>query len=139
MHTHRSTRLRRFFLLGLSTLLLTACTGGAQRSGDGSLVSAGPETIDVAAHDRSFEPETLRLPAGAKVRVQLTNMGRMLHDFTIKDLSVSTGLIHPRRVAAATFTVPNGPTQFVCSIHPWMTGQIVPDITGKQERRTPNL
>lgn len=84
----------------------------------------GRDAIRIVAVDRTFEPDTLRLPAGKKVTVEITDRGNQPHDFAIRALDLNTGLIKPGEVATATFTVPAAATRFVCTIHWGMGGTI---------------
>jgi plastocyanin len=46
------------------------------------------------------------------------------HDFAIEAADLNTGTIQAGAVTAATFTVPEGTTEFVCTFHRGMTGTI---------------
>lgn len=108
-----------------AAVVLAACGGGAEPSGD---VAEGPGDADavvITATDNEFAPSTLELDAGAEVQVEVANDGDATHDFTIETLDVSTGPIDADGVATATFAVPEGETTFVCSLHAGMEGQIV--------------
>jgi plastocyanin len=81
--------------------------------------------LAVATQDDEFEPDVLRLQAGTEVQVEVRNEGSQGHNFTIDSLDLSTGTVEPGSVVAAAFTVPNGTTEFHCTFHPGMTGEIV--------------
>jgi plastocyanin len=104
-------------------LALAAC--GAQASGDVNAGPGGPDAVAVVTRDNSFEPARLELPSGEEVEIEVTNEGGTTHDFTVESLELSTGPIEEGAVATATFTVPEGETTFVCSIHGGMDGVIV--------------
>jgi plastocyanin len=105
---------------------LVALTGCARdRSGDVHEGPAGPDAVEVVQHDDAFQPEALHLEAGTKVAVEVRNEGSNDHNFTIDALDLSTGTVEPGHVMTATFTVPNGRTEFHCTFHPGMRGEIV--------------
>ena len=115
----------RTSLIGLS-LALIALTGCArERSGDVHDGAAGADAVEVTTHDDEFEPDVLRLRAGTEAQVEVRNEGSQGHNFTIDSLDLSTGTVEPGNVVTATFTVPNGTTEYHCTFHPGMTGQIV--------------
>jgi plastocyanin len=102
---------------------LAAC--GAQASGDVHAGPGGPDAVAVVTRDNSFEPARLELASGEEVEIEVTNEGGTTHDFTVESLELSTGPIDEGAVATATFTVPEGETTFVCSVHGGMDGVIV--------------
>jgi plastocyanin len=107
-------------------MLLPSCEAGSQPSGN---VSSGPargDTIELAMDDSAFVPGTLELPVGEEVTVEVANDDHIPHDFVIESMNLSTGVIEGGDVATATFTVPDSVTEFVCTIHPDMTGRIEP-------------
>jgi plastocyanin len=75
--------------------------------------------------DQEFEPTQLELEAGSEVEIQVTNDGDQVHNFTIDDLDLSTGTMESGDVMIATFTVPEGTTEFHCTFHSGMDGEIV--------------
>jgi nitrite reductase (NO-forming) len=105
--------------------MLAGCGGGTESSGDVHEGPGGPDAVDVAMQDLQFSPDSLDLSAGSTVEVELTNDGGQAHNFTIDDLDLSSGTIDPGKIVTVTFTVPDGTTQFVCTLHPGMDGQIV--------------
>ena len=105
---------------------LVALTGCArERSGDVHEGPAGSDAVEVAQHDDAFEPETLHLEAGTEVDIEVRNEGSDDHNFTIDALNLSTGTIEPGHVMTATFTLPSGTTEYHCTFHPGMRGEIV--------------
>ena len=104
---------------------LTACSNSSDPVGK---VAAGPATRDAAkieaADGDRFTPATLELPAGKEVTVEITNTDDRAHDFAIETADLNTGTIKAGAVATATFTVPEGTTEFVCTFHRGMTGTI---------------
>lgn len=103
-------------LLALVALLsLAACSSGGGSKGGAGAQGAGNE-IKVEATDNKFSPATLSAPSG-KVTVTITNTGKVPHTFTIQSLNVDTGNIDPGQSKTVTFTAPDSPTEFVCTIH----------------------
>jgi plastocyanin len=74
--------------------------------------------------DRTFRPSILRLKAGDRVTVEVSNKDDTPHDFAIELMDLNTGIIEPGESATATFTVPESSTEFVCTLHSGMTGRI---------------
>jgi nitrite reductase (NO-forming) len=105
---------------------LAACGGGGpETSGDVHQGPGGPDAVKVTMEDVRFGPDSLELPAGSTVEIELTNDGDQAHNFTIEDLDVSSGTVDPGEVVTVTFSVPDGTTTFVCTFHPGMDGEIV--------------
>jgi len=105
---------------------LVALTGCArERSGDVHEGSAGSDAVAVVQQDDAFQPEALHLEAGTEVDVEVRNEGSNDHNFAIDALDLSTGTIEPGQVMTATFVVPNGTTEFHCTFHPGMGGEIL--------------
>jgi plastocyanin len=112
-------------LIGLAVVLvaLTACS--RERSGDVQDGPAGSGAVDVVLQDDEFDPDVLELEAGTEVTVEVRNDGSYGHNFTIDELDLSTGTVEPGQVVTATFEVPDGMTEFHCTFHPGMDGEIV--------------
>ena len=105
---------------------LVAFTGCArERSGDVHEGPAGSDAVEVVLQDDAFVPDGLRLEAGTEVDVEVRNEGSNEHNFTIDALDLSSGTIEPGHVMTATLVVPNGTTEYHCTFHPGMRGQIV--------------
>jgi len=129
-HGAPAARLARWALRVVITvtalgMALAACSNSSDPVGN---VAAGPATGDAAKiqavdGDR-FTPKTLELPAGTAVTIELTNADGRAHDFAIEAADLNTGTIQAGAVATATFTVPEGTTEFVCTFHRGMTGTI---------------
>jgi plastocyanin len=111
-------------ILALLAFVLAACNS-SQPAGD---VAAGPAQGDAirieAGPGQVFTPSTLELPAGEEATVEVTNVDGEAHDFAIESMGLNTGTLEQSDVATATFTVPEGTTQFVCTFHDGMTGTI---------------
>lgn len=114
---------RTLLVVGLA-LTIAACNS-SQPQGN---VTSGPAseeatTIRTVAEE-TFTPNTLQLPAGQEVTIEITNDDGEAHDFAIEALDINTGTIEPGGIATATFTVPTGTTPFVCTFHNGMGGAI---------------
>ncbi|HEX2054211.1 MAG TPA: cupredoxin domain-containing protein [Actinomycetota bacterium] len=108
-------------------LLLGACGGSVEASGDVTKGPAGGDAVKLVAEDNEFRPSTLRAKAGEEITVEVTNRGDAAHNFVVGDMDLSTGTIEPGGVATATFEMPGAKTEFVCSFHPGMKGELVPE------------
>ena len=108
----------------VSVVLLAACKPSSEPSGEVSQGPAGEEAVEVVAKGKAYIPDTLELEAGQMVTVEVSNQGDDPHDFAIGELDLNTGTIGPGEVATATFTVPVGGAQYVCTYHSGMSGQI---------------
>jgi plastocyanin len=120
------TRVVAVTALGVALgVALAACSNSSDPAGN---VAVGPATgaaakIQAVDGDR-FTPETLKLPAGEAVTIEITNTDDRAHDFAIEAAHLNTGTIQAGVVATATFTVPQGTTEFKCTFHRGMTGTI---------------
>lgn len=111
-------------LAGTTAMLLSSCQAESQPSGNVSSGSAPGDAVQLVMDDSAFAPDTLELPAGKEVTIEVINNDDIPHDFTIESIDLSTGLIEAGGVATATFAVPDSVTGFVCTIHPNMTGRM---------------
>jgi plastocyanin len=104
---------------------LAACSNSSDPVGN---VASRPATGNAAkiqaADGNRFTPKTLQLPAGEEVTIEITNTDDRARDFAIEVAGLNTGTIKAAAVATATFTVPEGTTEFVCTFHSGMTGTI---------------
>jgi plastocyanin len=87
--------------------------------------AAGSNAVEVVLQDDVFVPNDLSLEAGTEVDIEVLNEGSNGHNFTIDALDLSTGTVGPGEVVTATFTVPSGTTEYHCTFHPGMRGEIV--------------
>ena len=121
----RSRILARVVAVTALGVALAACSNSSDPVGS---VASGPATEDAAKIEavagNRFTPETLELPAGEKVTIEITNTDGGAHDFAIEAAGLNTGTIQGGAVATATFTVPDGTTRFKCTFHRGMTGTI---------------
>jgi plastocyanin len=111
-------------LLMVGALVAASCTADLGPSGDVGYGEADNPDLRVVALDNYFEPDVVEAPAGEEITIEVPNEGRVLHDFVIDELGINTGLIDAGRTAWATFIVPEGTTEFVCTLHRGMTGTI---------------
>jgi len=117
------TGIRVLAIAGAALVGLTACNS-SEPSGDVARGSAPADSIRIVAVDQAFDPGTLDLEAGEEVTVEVTNNDDMAHDFAIDSLELNTGTIEAGDVANASFTVPDDGVEFICTLHPDMTGRI---------------
>jgi plastocyanin len=115
----------RTSVVAFAVTLVTFTGCARQRSGDVQEGQGGSDAVEVVQHDDVFEPVTLHLEAGTVVDIEVRNEGSDDHNFTIDTLNLSTGTIEPGHTMTATFTVPNGTTEYHCTFHPGMRGEIV--------------
>jgi plastocyanin len=115
----------RTSVVGFSLVLLAFAGCARERSGDVHDGAGGGAAQRVVMHDDAFEPQELRLRAGSEVEVEVRNEGTQGHNFTIDALNRSTGTVEPGSVVTATFVVPHGTTDYHCTFHPGMTGEIL--------------
>jgi nitrite reductase (NO-forming) len=124
-----AARLGRWALSAVITVTalgaLAACSNSSDPVGN---VASRPATGDAtklqAVDGDRFAPAALELPAGEEVTIEITNTDDRAHDFAIEAADLNTGTIGAGAVATATFTVPEGTTEFVCTFHGGMTGTI---------------
>jgi plastocyanin len=121
----RGTAVRVVVSIGLAAFALAACEPESERLGNVTTRPGGPDAVEVVAENTAFTPDSLRLEADQQVTVEITNEDDSVHDFAIEGLGLNTGPIEPGDVATATFVVPDSPTEFVCTFHSGMTGDIV--------------
>jgi plastocyanin len=106
--------------------LLGACGRAVEASGNVSRGPAAAAAVKLEAKDNEFRPGVIKAKAGEPVTVQVTNQGEADHNFVIPALDVSTGTLKPGEVATATFVMPNATTEFVCTFHGGMKGDLQP-------------
>ena len=125
-----AARLARWALRAVITVTalgvaLAACSNSSDPVGNVASRPATGDAVKIQAVDGDrFTPATLELPAGEEVTIGITNADDRAHDFAIEAANLNTGTIEAGAVATATFTVPEGTTEFVCTFHRGMTGTI---------------
>ena len=115
----------RTSIVGLAVALVAIAACSRDRSGDVQEGPGGSNAVRVVLVDDEFAPDVLRSDEGAKVTVEVRNDGSYGHNFTIESMDLSTGTVEPGQVVTATFVVPNGTTEYRCTFHPGMDGEIV--------------
>jgi plastocyanin len=113
-------------LAAIAAFLLAACEGSSDPKGNVSSGPADQNAVEIDIQDAQFSPSTLELPAGDTITVEVSNHDGTTHDFAIESMNLNTGTIESDGVATATFTVPDEPTEFVCTYHDGMAGTIEP-------------
>jgi plastocyanin len=114
-------------VLVLAGGLLGACNRQVAASGDVTVGRAPGDAIKVVAEDNEFRPVEIKGTAGEEVTVEVTNQGDSPHNFVIKELDVSSGTMESDKVVTMNFTMPDARTEFVCTFHGGMTGELVPE------------
>ena len=110
----------------LAALTLVACTPSSEAKGNVGRGEAPHASVEIRIEDGAFDPDTVQLPAGEEVTVQLTNDDGHPHDFAIEALDINTGTIESGKNAHATFVMPEEPVEFLCTFHSGMEGRIEP-------------
>jgi nitrite reductase (NO-forming) len=77
---------------------------------------AAAQEIVVMAHDLSFEPKEVRVPAGTEFTLTLQNLGVIPHDLTVASPSIATGIVAGGQTTSIAVTVPAGSYPFYCSV-----------------------
>jgi plastocyanin len=114
-------------VLVLASGLLGACAQEVAASGDVTQGAASGDAIKVVAADNEFKPDEIKGGAGEEITVEVTNGGDSPHNFVIKDLDVSSGTLESNKVATVKFVMPDEQTEFVCTFHGGMKGELVPE------------
>ncbi|MEX2588132.1 MAG: cupredoxin domain-containing protein [Actinomycetota bacterium] len=109
-----------------AAVLLGACGPSLEAAGNIQQGPASTDSIPVEMQDNVFLPEEVRAKPGEEVALEITNAGRTVHNLVIEDLGISSGLIEAGEVVTATFTMPESKTEFVCTLHRGMVGELVP-------------
>jgi plastocyanin len=113
--------------LVLAASFLGACSRQVAASGDVKVGQAAGDAIKVVAEDNEFKPDEIRAGAGEEITVEVTNDGDSPHNFVIKELDVSSGTMESDKVVTMKFKMPDAKTEFVCTFHGGMTGELVPE------------
>ena len=113
--------------LVLAAIFLGACGREVAASGNVTQGAASGDAVKVVARDNDFVPAEIKGKAGEEIAVEVTNSGDSPHNFVLKDLDVSSGTLESGKVATVKFVMPGTPTEFVCTFHGGMTGELVPE------------
>lgn len=114
-------------VLTLGAAVLGACGGQVAASGNVTRGAASQDAEKLAAQDNEFGPQRITGKAGEEITVEVTNEGDAAHNFVIEELSVSSGTLKSDEIATVKFVMPDSPTEFVCTFHGGMTGELVPE------------
>ena len=90
-------------------------------------VPADPDVV-IRAEDMAFDPDEVELPADEPVTLVIDNRDEGVnHNIRVEDAPEPnhTSLEQGVSQQALTVTLPSGEYEFVCDIHPNMTGTIV--------------
>jgi plastocyanin len=131
-------RLWVLFVAGLAALVLTsvACSSGDDGSGGGGATSAagGGETQtseapaggggeeDLKAEDFQFDPTELSVASGDTIVVK-NDAPSTPHTFTVTDTDIDESL-DPDATVDVKIELDPGTYDFLCTIHPQMTGTL---------------
>jgi plastocyanin len=116
-------------VLALAAVALAACGGGDD--GDSGLSSEPvPDDPDVVvvARDMAFDPDEVDVPADEPVTIVIDNRDDGVnHNLHVEEAPApnKTSLEQGVSQQALTVTLPAGEYEFVCDIHPNMTGTMV--------------
>ena len=112
-------------LVTVVVLALTgaACGGGGGSGGGSDCTSANASKLTgtLTVKDFAFSPNCFSVASGSTISV--ANGDARAHNFTVKDTDVAVPL-PPGGTGEATAPAP-GTYDFVCTIHPAMTGTII--------------
>ena len=112
----------RVAVVVLSATLLLA--GGAisitQNAGASSMAT---KSVTITIHNFMFMPMKITVTPGETIKV--TNKDQVAHTLTATDGKFNTGNVNPGKTK--TFKAPSmpGTYDYICSIHQYMTGEIV--------------
>lgn len=80
-------------------------------------IQAQVKEIEVLGDEFSFNPSSIDLQAGEKVKIIFKNVGKAPHNLVIEGMGISTKTIGPGKSDSIEFTVSNSGTYiFFCSI-----------------------
>ncbi|HEX2240642.1 MAG TPA: cupredoxin domain-containing protein [Actinomycetota bacterium] len=81
--------------------------------------------IELITRGMAFKPATLKAAAGEVVTVSYTNEDSVPHTFTAEAIGCDSNTVAADDSVQLTFEMPEGTTEFVCTIHPSMKGRLV--------------
>lgn len=90
-----------------------AAAEGTSASGGGE--AAAEPTIKVEAVDIAFKPTELTVKADTPTKIEITNTGAAVHDFSIDELNISV-TIQPGETQTVEVNAPAGTYQYYCNI-----------------------
>ena len=122
-------RAARIALL-VAIAVAAGCGGGDEAEGVASEPVPDDPDVVIRAEDMAFDPDEVAVPAEEPVTVVIDNRDEGVnHNIHVKDAPDPnrTELEQGVSQQALTVTLPAGEYEFVCDIHPAMTGTIVAD------------
>lgn len=118
---------RRFAVLALVTILVTACGGAPSPT---PTIPTG--AIVVHTKDRAFDTKELQVHAGVEFPLVFVNEDGDLHNIAIRTQSGSGGdllfrfdPVSTKTVVLSVGSIPKGNWFFLCEIHPDMWGTVL--------------
>lgn len=90
---------------------------------EGNVTAAENSIVDVEIRDYKYTPQNLTVKVGQTVR--WTNKDTVLHDV------VGSGIESEYLQKGETFTYTfeeTGTYQYICTIHPWMEGEVIAEV-----------
>lgn len=106
-------------VLAAGALLLTAACGGGDEGGDSG---GGGGTVTVTAADFAFDPSEVTASAGDTI--EFTNEDDAPHTFTAEEAGIDEEAAASGSASISLEGVEAGEYEFVCTIHPEMTGTL---------------
>jgi len=93
-------------------------TGGTtQTSPTTQAPASGATEINVVGTEFSFNPASISVKAGEKIKITFRNNGRSPHNLVVEGLNIGTKTISPGQTETIEFTAPSSGTYtFFCSI-----------------------
>jgi len=107
-------------MVGHGTAAAPAATSAATSSTPAPGAPQGGNAVSI--NNFKFDPATLTVPVGATVT--WTNQDEEPHTIAAKDGSFHSPGLDTHRSYSFTFSAP-GTFDYICSIHPFMTGTVV--------------
>lgn len=99
---------------------------GAELPGEtGEAGVADDGTIEVTIADFRFSPDTITVPADGSLVVEVTNEDDVAHTFTASEIGIDVAVDPGGQGMAAASAPTAGSYQWVCRIHPSMTGTLI--------------
>ncbi len=119
------TRRAGIAVVGIA-LVAAACSGTSEPTGNVASGRAIGDAERIVAQNKAFTPSTLAAKAGDEVTLEISNKDDIPHDLAVESAGLNTGTIESGGSATATFTMPDGSVEFVCTYHDGMAGRIEP-------------
>ena len=98
-------------LLMLMTLMGCGAPASSHDTHDGQPGASGVREIKLTAKEFEFSPKELRLKAGEKVNITLSNTGALEHDLNLESLKIHIHTL-PGKTTQGSFTAPTQPGEY---------------------------